>query len=523
MVLRAVIRHLVRAHCRTCGWRSYSPGLPYCGNGATAVPAVQTTDWRLADRNGGGVHYAAGFGGDSRNGGFAVDAGNGGNCRNSRPFGKFNINSCRPCSGGAGPGGGVSLGNDVGAEAFDVCLAFSGDHQRGETLGGSVEAAAVGEGGAQAEGCGTGCINGSVGTSGGGGLGGGVVAGNGGVAGGCSVGVSVCGGFGAGSGVGHCLRVACCFCCQLRGRCAEKVVGGLLRLGGEDTGNGGGAGSADGNGACCQDSGGYFAGGKNGEQRHKTLQKLDNTFDSGPAGGPITSYIAGDGGKVTAGRKFFLRPPAGDQPRLQGGRHRYDRSMPTDPEPTKKASTWQTTVDSNKALLLRKTGKDTAHWAGQARAAGIKDDGELRTWMRDGFGVTGYSRYAVSWEMFGYPEFMLRDADELMDGQYAGYPQLRPVADAILGWAAATEGVQIQMRKGYVSLHSPRRKFAQVTRTTTTAVDVTLRLDAPAEGRIEAARTRADDPFTRKVRLTSVDQVDDELLDILVAALEQNS
>ena len=189
----------------------------------------------------------------------------------------------------------------------------------------------------------------------------------------------------------------------------------------------------------------------------------------------------------------------------------------------KKAATWQGMVDSNKALLLRKTGKDTSYWAGQARAAGIKNDGELRTWMRDGFGVTGYAQYAVSWDMFGYPEFMLRDADELMDGQYASHPQLRPIADAILGWASATEGVEIQMRKGYVSLHSPRRKFAQVTRTSKTAVDVALRLDAPAEGRIETVRTRADDPFTRKVRLTSADQVDDELLDILVAALEQNS
>ncbi|RKO22114.1 hypothetical protein D7Z96_15005, partial [Pseudarthrobacter phenanthrenivorans] len=99
----------------------------------------------------------------------------------------------------------------------------------------------------------------------------------------------------------------------------------------------------------------------------------------------------------------------------------------------------------------------------------------------------------------------------------------RPIADALLAWASATDGVAIQMRKGYVSLHSPRRKFAQVTRTTNTAVDVTLRLDAPADGRIEAIRTRADDPFTRKVRLTSVEQVDDGLLDILAMALEQNS
>lgn len=193
------------------------------------------------------------------------------------------------------------------------------------------------------------------------------------------------------------------------------------------------------------------------------------------------------------------------------------------PPVTKKAGTWQSMVDSNKALLLRKTGKDTAHWAAQARAAGIKDDKELLAWMRDGFGVTGYAQYAVSWEMFGYPEFMLRDADELLHGQYANHPHLRPITDAILAWASAAEGVEIQMRKGYVSLHSPRRKFAQVTRTTNTAVDVTLRLDAPPGGRIETARARADDPFTRRVRLTSAEQVDDQMLDILGAALEQNS
>lgn len=186
------------------------------------------------------------------------------------------------------------------------------------------------------------------------------------------------------------------------------------------------------------------------------------------------------------------------------------------------AGTWQQMVDNNKALLLRKTGKDTAYWAEQARAADISSDSGLRNWMCDNFGVTGYAQYAVSWEMFGYPEFMLRDADELIDGQYANHPQLRPIADAILAWAAATAGVQIQMRKGYVSLHSPRRKFAQVTRTTNTAVDVTLRLDVPAEGRLESVRTRADDPFTLRVRITSPEQVDNELLGILALALEQN-
>lgn len=203
------------------------------------------------------------------------------------------------------------------------------------------------------------------------------------------------------------------------------------------------------------------------------------------------------------------------------------------PEQQKAAKTWQAMVDSNKALLLRKTGQGVAFWADRARAAGIKNDAELRAWMRDEHGVTGYAQYAVSWELFGYPEFMLRGADELIDGQYANHAGLRPIADALLAWASATEGVEIQMRKGYVSLHSPRRKFAQITRATNTAVDLTLRLgvqghdaqglDSAAVGRLEVLKTRSDDPFDRRVRLTSVDQVDEELLEVLAKALDQNT
>ncbi len=79
------------------------------------------------------------------------------------------------------------------------------------------------------------------------------------------------------------------------------------------------------------------------------------------------------------------------------------------------------------------------------------------------------------------------------------------------------------MRKGYVSLHSPRRKFAQVTRTTNTAVDVALRLDAAAGGRLDALKARPDDPYDRRVRLTSVDPVDDELRELLAKALDLNT
>ena len=187
------------------------------------------------------------------------------------------------------------------------------------------------------------------------------------------------------------------------------------------------------------------------------------------------------------------------------------------------ARTWQTMVDNNHALLRRESGHDAGWWAEQARGAGLRNDAELRDWMRDKHGITGYAQYAVSWEMFGYPEFMLRDADELINAQYAGHPALRPIADAFLAWAAETEGVEIQLRNGYVSLHSPRRKFAQVTRANNTSVDLTLRLDAPPAGRLTAVKVRAGDFFDREVRLTSVEEVDDDVLDFLAKALHHNS
>jgi hypothetical protein len=187
------------------------------------------------------------------------------------------------------------------------------------------------------------------------------------------------------------------------------------------------------------------------------------------------------------------------------------------------ARTWRFMVENNQALLLRKSGQDTAWWAEKGRAAGLANDAELRAWMRDQHGITGYAQYAVSWEMFGYPDFMLREADELFEAQYANHPELRPIADALLAWAAETDGVEIQLRKGYVSLHSSRRKFAQITRATNSCVDVTLRIDAPAGGGLEAAKVRAGDVFTRRIRLRAGTPVKPDVLAFLTQALDQNS
>ena len=116
---------------------------------------------------------------------------------------------------------------------------------------------------------------------------------------------------------------------------------------------------------------------------------------------------------------------------------------------------------------------------------------------------------------------MLRDADELRDAQYAHHPELRTIANALLAWAE-TEGVEVQLRKGYVSLHSARRKFTQITRAKNSCVDVALRIDAPAQGRLEAVRVREENFFARRSRLRDEAAIDDEVLAYLARALHQN-
>jgi hypothetical protein len=53
-------------------------------------------------------------------------------------------------------------------------------------------------------------------------------------------------------------------------------------------------------------------------------------------------------------------------------------------------------------------------------------------------------------------------AGELIVGQYADRPQLRPVLDAVLAALPALGPVTVQARKSFVSLSTPRRSFIVV-------------------------------------------------------------
>ncbi len=190
----------------------------------------------------------------------------------------------------------------------------------------------MGEGGAQAQGCGAGSVNsrgcGDLGTGGNLFVGYCCFAGHVGAALHSCVAGSVCRGV---SCLGN------CFAAKLRSRGAEQFMGGLLYVGREGAGNSCDAGSTDGQGARGENSGGDFAGGENSEQRHVRLQNLENKTEPVPWGThhPLHRWPHREsyGPRKISFRSPSAGPPPSKSRETHGvaGEFRRPRMLPTNP------------------------------------------------------------------------------------------------------------------------------------------------------------------------------------------------
>jgi Family of unknown function (DUF5990)/Domain of unknown function (DUF5655) len=113
------------------------------------------------------------------------------------------------------------------------------------------------------------------------------------------------------------------------------------------------------------------------------------------------------------------------------------------------------------------------------------------------------------------------EAEQLIDGQYADRPGLRPILDAVLDVLPELGDVTVQARKTIVSLVSPRRTFGVVQATTKSRVDLGVRLDEqePA-GRLLPARDLG--AANLRIPLASPEDLDDEAVGWLRRAYDES-
>ena len=181
---------------------------------------------------------------------------------------------------------------------------------------------------------------------------------------------------------------------------------------------------------------------------------------------------------------------------------------------------WQGMKEMSARLLLERTGEGVEAWDRRIREQGFENEKALRAWLTEQ-GVTGYAQSLLVWERFGYPDFLVATADELIDAQYADRLHLRPIYEAVVQAAAAVGEIAIQARKTYVSLLTPRRTFARVQATTKSRVDLGLRLEGyKPGGRLQPSKIHPSMPL--QISLTVPADVDSEVVSWLQRAYDQN-
>jgi hypothetical protein len=185
-----------------------------------------------------------------------------------------------------------------------------------------------------------------------------------------------------------------------------------------------------------------------------------------------------------------------------------------------KTESWQRMRDMSARLLEERTGAGVDSWNRRIQNTRFKTEAALRAWLTKQ-GVIGYAQSLLVMERFGYPDFFLASADELIDAQYADRPEPRPIFDAIIGAAAGLGDVTVQARKTFVSLVTPRRTFARVQPTTKNRVDLALRLSEVMPGeRLRPSKIHETMPV--QVGLASRDELDSEVVVLLRRAYNEN-
>jgi hypothetical protein len=183
---------------------------------------------------------------------------------------------------------------------------------------------------------------------------------------------------------------------------------------------------------------------------------------------------------------------------------------------------WSHMRAMSERLLVERTGEDVAAWKARIAADPPTDEAALRTWLAQR-GVVGYAQMLLVMERFGFPDFLTADADQLIDAQYADRSALRPLFDALLAAAAGLPEVEVQARKTYVTLVTPRRTFAQIIPATRDRIDLGLRLPGAALGaRLLAPGSKMADTITCRIALTGPQDLEAETLGHLRRAADAN-
>jgi hypothetical protein len=174
--------------------------------------------------------------------------------------------------------------------------------------------------------------------------------------------------------------------------------------------------------------------------------------------------------------------------------------------------------------IQTKTGKSLDELGALLRSSGHAKHGALRKFAQEQFGLGfGDANTLVHVAMRSDGASRAADAGltggEVLDDIYTGpRAALRPIHDSIMGVVDGWGDFEVAPKKGYVSLRR-KRQFAMIGPGTNSRVDVGLNMKGTS-GTDRLVEQKPGGMCSHQVRLTSTDEVDDQLLGWIRAAYD---
>ena len=173
------------------------------------------------------------------------------------------------------------------------------------------------------------------------------------------------------------------------------------------------------------------------------------------------------------------------------------------------------------ANLEKATGKTLEEWILIARETGVSKHRELTALLKSEYSLShGYANQIALRALapVGAPEV---GSVDLIEVQYSGAKSaMRPLYDKLKSILESLgEDVEFSPKKAYVSVRR-NKQFAMIQPTTATRADLGLILkDQPADGKLELSGS-FNAMFTHRIRLGSVDEIDEVVASWLKKAYE---
>jgi predicted transport protein len=161
--------------------------------------------------------------------------------------------------------------------------------------------------------------------------------------------------------------------------------------------------------------------------------------------------------------------------------------------------------------LAKNTGKSLDQWIGIVRKQNIAKHGEIIKFLKEKHGMThGYANL-VAHRARGSNAGSVENKDDLVDRQYQGKEQFKPLYDKLLKEIMTFgKDIEVAPKNAYVSLRR-NKQFATLQPATKTRFEIGINLKGQDPvGRLEAEKPNS--MCSHKIKVADISEIDREVL-----------